>query len=145
MKKVIQLLLPGIAMIIFAGLSMQTQAQEKTKEKEALTFIVVEDMPTFQTGDFKSFNTWVSKNVKYPKEALKNGISGKVRCEFVVTEKGGIDDVKITESINKLLDDEVIRVIKSSTGWTAGLQKGVKVRVKMSIPVDFKLDSKPMK
>ncbi len=121
----------------------QDNTKQKTEEKQV--FLVVEDMPQFNNGDIKTFQKWVMENVKYPEAALKKGISGKVFCEFVVEIDGSVEDVKIIKSVDKLLDDEVIRVIKSSTNWTPGKQRGKNVPVKMSLPVVFKLDSDKQK
>ena len=97
-------------------------------------------MPQFEGKDVKHFNKWVMTQVKYPKEALKKGISGKVFASFVVDKDGKVKDVKIKKGVDKLLDDEVLRVVKMSPEWTPGKQRGKAVDVQMMIPVEFKLD-----
>jgi protein TonB len=141
MKAIRKLMLTAIAMLIMAGVTDSVFAQEECKKAKfgENVFIVVEDMPKFQNGDIKDFQSWVMKNIEYPKEALKKKISGKVYCQFVVAKDGKIKDIKILRSVDKLLDDEVIRVIKSSPKWTPGMQRNKAVDVGMTIPVQFKL------
>jgi TonB family protein len=133
----IKMLFSGILTLIFlSGASIQSFSQDK---KETQVFTVVEEMPKFEGKDIKHFNKWVLSNVKYPKEALEAGISGKVFASFVVAKDGTVQDVKIKKDTNKLLDDEVLRVVKSSPKWTPGKQKGKAVAVSITIPVTFKL------
>lgn len=145
MKKVIRTLLSGLALLIATGIGGTLQAQEKTTkcgnqgEESSDVFLVVEDMPQFKGGDIKDFQKWVMENINYPEEALKNKISGKVFCDFVIDEQGKVGKIKITRSVHKLLDEEVERVIKTSPVWTPGKQRGKQVKVKMSLPVQFSL------
>ena len=133
----IRLIFSGIlTLIFFSGATVQSFSQDK---KETQVFLVVEDMPQFQGKDIKHFNKWVMSNVKYPAEALKDGISGKVFVSFVINSDGTVKDVKIKKGAHKLLDDEVLRVVKSSPTWTPGKQRGKAVAVSMAIPVQFKL------
>jgi protein TonB len=112
-------------------------AQEK---KEKKVFEKVEVMPKFQDQDYKQFNHWVMKNVKYPEDALKEGISGKVFVSFIINIEGDIEEVKIKKGVNKSLDEEVLRVVKSSPKWTPGYDGKKAVNVAMVIPVEFKLN-----
>lgn len=133
----IRLIFSGILALIFlSGATVQSFSQDK---KDTQVFKVVEKMPKFQSKDIKHFNKWVMSNVKYPEEALKNGIAGKVFASFVVAADGTVQDVKIKEGVDKLLADEVLRVVKSSPKWTPGSQKGKVVAVAITIPVHFKL------
>ena len=133
----INMLFSGIlTFILLLGTSIQSFSQDK---KETQVFVVVEEMPKFEGKDIKHFNKWVMSSVKYPKEALNNGISGKVFASFVVSADGTVRDVKIKKGVDKLLDDEVVRVIKSSPKWTPGKQRSKGVAVAITIPVEFKL------
>ena len=126
----------AIALTFLLAPHAQTIAQEKSDKQ---VFLVVEDMPQFQGKDIKHFRNWVMTQVKYPKEALKNGISGKVFAEFVIDRDGQVTDVKIKKGVDKLLDDEVVRVIKSSPKWTPGKQRGKSVKVQFTFPINFVL------
>lgn len=102
-------------------------------------FVVVEDMPTFQGGDINKFREWVQRNVKYPDIAKENGIQGKVFVMFVVDDQGLVTQPEVLRGVDPSLDDEVLRVVSSSPSWSAGLQKGIPVKVRFSITVNFQL------
>ena len=104
------------------------------------TFYIVEEMPEFEGGGLEEFRQWVQTQVKYPKIALENGISGTVYANFIVDKTGNINYVKIVRGVDPSLEDEVIRVIKSSPEWKPGVQRGKEVNVTMAIPVKFMLE-----
>lgn len=97
----------------------------------------VEEKPSFNGGDIAQFAKWVNENLKYPEEALKAGISGKVTVRFTVCEDGKVADVMIVESAAKALDDEVVRVVSSSPEWKPGKVDGKPVAVTLCFPVVF--------
>ena len=101
-------------------------------------FIVVEEMPEFP-GGMSAAMDYLSKNVKYPKEAYDKGIQGRVIVQYVVEKDGDISNVKVVRSIDPLLDAEAVRVIKSMPKWKPGTQKGQNVRVRYTMPVTFSL------
>jgi TonB family protein len=115
-------------------------AKRKTKENNYQVFQVVEDMPEFQGGTIETFKSWVQANVKYPTMAMENKISGTVYVKFVVNEKGNVQDINIIRSVDPILDDEVVRAMKSAPAWKPGYQKGQPVNVSFSIPVRFVLN-----
>ena len=83
---------------------------------------------------------YLSENVKYPVIAQENGIQGRVICQFVVNKDGKIVDVEVVRSGgDPSLDKEAIRVIKSMPPWKPGKQRGKAVRVKYTVPVNFRL------
>ena len=85
---------------------------------------------------------WVYQYVKYPKYAAENGIQGRVLVNFVINEKGEVQDVSISRGVHYTLDDEAIRVVSASPKWRPGRFHGKKVKTAMTIAVDFKLDKK---
>ncbi|NQU33261.1 MAG: M56 family metallopeptidase [Bacteroidetes bacterium] len=108
-------------------------------EKDADTiFTVVEVMPSFPGGKDKLM-TYLSENIKYPNEAKKNSIEGRVFVSFVVEKDGSIGDVKILRGIGSGCDEESIRVIENMPRWTPGTQRGQAVRVAYNLPIRFKL------
>lgn len=112
------------------------QAEE---EEEEVVFVIVETMPEFPGGQQALFK-YLSENVKYPAIAQENGIQGRVICQFVVNKDGAIVDVEIVRSGgDPSLDKEALRVIKSMPKWKPGKQRGKAVRVKYTVPVNFRL------
>ena len=109
------------------------------EEEEEVVFVVVESMPQFPGGQQALFK-YLSENVKYPVIAQENGIQGRVICQFVVNKDGSIVDVEVVRSGgDPSLDKEAIRVIKTMPKWKPGKQRGKPVRVKYTVPVNFKL------
>jgi TonB family protein len=101
-------------------------------------FDVVEQMPQFPGGP-AALMEYLSKNVRYPEEAHKNGVQGRVIATFVVEKDGSITEARIARSVDNLLDAEALRVVNAMPKWTPGMQKGEPVRVKYTIPITFKL------
>lgn len=112
---------------------------ETTKaDTEDPVFIVVEKMPSFPGGSDMLFQ-YLNASVSYPVEAHKNKVQGRVICQFVINKDGSIDDVTVVKSVDPHLDAEAIRVIKAMPEWTPGMQRGKTVRVKYTLPINFKL------
>ena len=109
------------------------------EEEEEVIFMVVESMPEFPGGQQALFK-YLAENVKYPVIAQENGIQGRVICQFVVNKDGSlVDVVAVRSSGEPSLDKEAIRVIKSMPKWKPGKQRGKPVRVKYTVPVNFRL------
>lgn len=102
-------------------------------------FLIVEQMPKFRGGDLNTFRDWVKLNVKYPVDMYKQGIEGRVVAIFIINRDGSLSDAKILQSPEAEFSREVLRVLESSPKWTPGQQKGEVVRVKYTIPVDFRI------
>ena len=111
-----------------------------TSEDEVV-FMIVEKMPAYPGGDTAMFNYFLT-SIRYPVEAQKNNIQGRVICQFVVNTDGSIADVNVIVGVDSLLDAEAVRVLSSMPKWIPGEQRGKKVRVKYTIPVNFSLNKK---
>ena len=113
-------------------------------EKEVKAFDVVEQMPQFPGGP-AALMQFLSQNVKYPVEAHKAGVQGRVIASFVVEKDGSITEACIARSIHPSLDAEALRVIGSMPNWMPGKQNGEPVRVKYTVPITFKLQGNDVK
>ena len=112
---------------------------DEEEEDDDAVYVVVETMPEFPGGQQALFK-YLSENVKYPVIAQENGIQGRVICQFVVNKDGSIVEVEVVRSGgDPSLDKEAVRVIKSMPKWKPGQQRGKPVRVKYTVPVNFKL------
>ena len=100
-------------------------------------FFLVEVLPTFRGGGLDKFREWVIKRTNYPPEAVTKKIKGTVVISFVVEKDGSISNVNIVKSVNPLLDDEAVKVISESPKWSPGLQRGLPVRFRYLIPLNF--------
>jgi TonB family protein len=85
---------------------------------------------------------WVYKYLKYPDEAVNNGIQGQVLVGFVIDEKGKITDVQVLKGVDELLDQEAVRVIAASPTWKPGTLNGKKIKASMSLYVEFRLEKR---
>ena len=101
-------------------------------------FTIVEDQPA-PKGGMAAFYEYVGKKLKYPAQARRMGIEGKVFVEFVVDKDGTITNVKAIKGIGAGCDEEAIRVIQASPKWNPGKQRGRPVKVRMILPITFKL------
>ncbi|MBO7437211.1 MAG: energy transducer TonB [Bacteroidaceae bacterium] len=102
-------------------------------------FMVVEDQPEFPGGT-AALLEYLRKNIKYPAICRENNIQGRVIVTFVVNKDGSIVDIEVAKSVNPSLDKEAIRVISQMPKWKPGSQRGKPVRVKYSVPVNFRLN-----
>ncbi len=102
-------------------------------------FMVVENMPEFPGGD-AGLMKYIQNNVKYPPIAKEYNITGKVYVSFIVDKSGSVTDVKIVRGVDKSLDAEAVRVVKSLPKYKPGKQRGEAVRVMFTIPINFTLN-----
>lgn len=98
----------------------------------------VNPKPQFIGGD-AAYKKYLSQSVKYPQEALKKKIQGSVRVGFTVNPDGSIVNAKVERNVNPLLDAEALRVVKSMPKWNPGKLDGQPVPVKMTVPINFRL------
>ena len=114
-------------------------AIEIEEESDEEFFMVVENMPEFPGGDL-GLMKYIQKNVKYPPIAKEYNITGKVYVSFIVDKSGSVTDVKIARGVDKSLDAEALRVVKSLPKYKPGKQRGKAVRVMFTIPINFTLN-----
>ncbi len=98
----------------------------------------VEQMPQFPGGE-AALMKYIDSHINYPPEAAKNNVKGVVIVRFVVKKDGSIGEVKVVRSVDKDLDKEAIRVVKSMPKFTPGRQDGKAVNVWFTLPVTFTL------
>ena len=125
---------------LFTAVLCQAQAKEN-KSKDGVYF-VVEEMPVYPGGD-EALRKDLAANIKYPEEAKKAGIQGKVYVTFVVDEQGKVTDAKIARGVDPSLDKESLRVINELKTWSPGKEKGKAVKVSYTVPINYALDGKP--
>lgn len=111
----------------------------KPKEEEVDEVVdIVEDDPQFP-GGIQAFYKYVRENMKYPSQARKMGVEGRVFIQFVVDEKGNLSEVKAIKGIGAGCDEEAERVLRESPRFIPGKQRGRPVKVRMVMPIVFKL------
>ena len=95
------------------------------------------------SADPKQFmEKWVYQYLKYPQEAVRDGVQGRVMVEFVIGIDGKVTDVKGVKGVAPELDAEAVKVVSASPKWRPARLKGEKVRCSMTIPIEFRLEKK---
>lgn len=147
--------LPAFALLVAGNISCSQGASEKQDAKEETVapdsvaaptdgvakdevFMVAEQMPEFP-GGMKELLKFLQENVKYPENAMKNNVQGRVIVQFVVEKDGTLTEFKVARSVDPDLDAEALRVLQIMPKWKPGMQRGEVVRVKFTVPVSFKL------
>lgn len=145
MKKALFLLLfLSVGQFISCGTNKSTQRNDtsyveaKDEPETDKVYQAVEKMPEFPGGKQRLLD-WVMKSIQYPAEAREMGIQGRVIVQFVVNKSGKAVEPVIVQSLHHLLDDEAIRLIESMPKWKPGEEKGEPVRVKFTMPINFRL------
>jgi protein TonB len=90
-------------------------------------------------GGITAFYDYVSKNIKYPASARRMGVEGKVFLLFIIDTDGSITNVEVIKGIHPDCDAEAVRVVSSAPKWVPGKQRGRPVKVRMRLPITFKL------
>ncbi len=150
--------LPAFALLVAGNISCSQDASQTEDAKEEVVapvspeakeapadstakeevFMVAEQMPEFP-GGMKEMLKFLQENVKYPENAMRNNVQGRVIVQFVVEKDGTPTEFKVLRSVDPDLDAEALRVMKAMPKWKPGMQKGQVVRVKFTVPVSFKL------
>jgi len=120
-----------------AAISVSAAAIEEEEAQQI--FVIVEKQPEFPGGS-AAMMSFLSNNIKYPVVAQENGIFGRVTCSFVVNIDGSIVDIEVIRGVDPSLDKEAMRVISTMPRWTPGEQRGRPVRVRFTLPVQFRLN-----
>ena len=108
------------------------------EEKVQEIFEIVEESAE-PTGGYAAFYKYVKKNIKYPNQAKRMGVEGKVYVQFVVDTDGSITDVKAIRGIGAGCDEEAVRILSGSPKWKPGKQRGRAVKQRIVLPINFKL------
>lgn len=129
-----------IIMSLMALFGLTTVSAQKTvvAQKNQKVFDVVEQMPEYP-GGIQALFEYLSQNVKYPADAEKQKVEGRVIATFVVETDGTINNVEVVKPVFPSLDAEAIRVLQGMPKWTPGKQSGKEVRVKYTVPINFHL------
>lgn len=109
---------------------------ELEETEHIFTIVEVSAMPKDGLAAFYKF---VSEQIKYPAQARRMRVEGKVYVEFIVGKDGKISEVVAVKGIGAGCDEEAVRIIQSSPSWNPGKQRGKPVRQRMVLPIIFKL------
>ena len=124
----------------YMAMAQSNEGQVKDIQVEKV-YDVVEMPPAFPGGQAELLK-FLSAQVRYPKEAIEQGIQGRVIVKFIVEKDGSISNVEVLRGVDPLLDKEAVRVVSSMPIWRPGRYNGQNVRVRYNVPVNFRLPKK---
>lgn len=105
-------------------------------------YTVIRTSPEFPGGE-KALDTFVEKNMRYPKAARRAQVGGKVFLTFIVNSDGSLQNIEVLKGMGFGTDEEAIRLVKSMPRWSPGMREdGQKVNVKFNLPIGFDLPEK---
>ena len=133
MKKLILMLLMAVCCLMTANAQKTVVSQTDPK-----VFDTVEQMPEYP-GGMQAMIEFLQTNMKYPEDAAKQKVEGRVMVQFVVETDGSVSDVHVAKQVFPSLDAEAIRVVQAMPKWTPGMDKGRVVRVKYNLPIVFRM------
>lgn len=131
-------------LVIGSGQAVQKEAEvtealpQVTADKDTAVLRTVEQIPEFP-GGIVQFMKWLTRNLRYPPQAQQQKIQGKVVVSFIVNKDGSISAPTIVKSVDPMLDNEAMRVVKMMPRWKPGLEKGKPCRTMFAIPINFVL------
>lgn len=108
---------------------------EQEEEEEEDFFTVVEQMPELIGGLAE-----LQSNIRYPEQARRAGIEGRVYVQFIVNEEGEVENPQVIRGIGGGCDEEALRAVRQAQ-FRPGMQRGRPVRVQYSLPIVFRLQN----
>ncbi|NII82115.1 energy transducer TonB [Pedobacter sp. SG908] len=103
-------------------------------------YLGADEYPEFN-GGAKAWSKYMERNLRYPYQAQDENVQGKVFVSFVVEKDGSVTDVKVLRGLGFGCDEEAIKVIKKSPLWKPGKNKGVPVRVRYNMAINFQISN----
>ena len=131
-------------LVIGSGQAVQKEAEvtealpQVTADTDTAVLRTVEQIPEFP-GGIVQFMKWLTRNLRYPPQAQQQKIQGKVVVSFIVNKDGSISAPTVVKSVDPMLDNEAMRVVKMMPRWKPGLEKGKPCRTMFAIPINFVL------
>lgn len=128
----------ALNLITITGSAAKNEQTAQAKEEPVYDFVTLTTPPSFP-GGMANFYKFIAKSVKYPEQAFKNNVEGKVFLTYIIEKDGQLTDIKVVRAIGSGLDEEAVRVLKLSPKWTPGYHGKEPVRVKYNLPIGFTL------
>lgn len=116
----------------------KSETSQKNEDAEDKVLSVIEQMPQFVGGDAKMME-YLNDNIKYPANAVENGIQGRVVVRFIVSKEGDVKDVKVVRPLDPSLDQEALRIVRAMPRWVPGKHSGRPTAAYYTLPVTFRI------
>ncbi len=99
-------------------------------------FVNPDVRPQF-TGSEAGLREYLMKNLRYPEQALRQHISGKVYVRFILSATGRVTDASVIRGPGSGLNEEALRLVWMMPTWQPARQRGQAVRVSCTLPITF--------
>ncbi len=138
----------GVSMGLAALTSCESQLTEMNTDSNISSVLnqnnnsewmgeIISPQPSFPGGS-QALVDFLRENTKYPEQALKDSIEGRVVVAFVIDTDGSITKPEVVRGVHPLLDAEALRVVKLMPKWEPGSENGTPVKVRYNLPITFK-------
>jgi TonB family protein len=122
------------------SLALYCKAQNTPADSIPVVYSYIEQLPTFPG----SIGNYLKDNLKYPPEAKRLGIQGRVTVRFFIDTAGYTDSAYVIKSLYPDLDTEAVEVVSNMPRWEPGYQNGKLCKVYYSLPIVFRLNDQPL-
>ncbi len=138
----------GVSMGLAALTSCESQLTEMNTDSNISSVLnqnnnsewmgeIISPQPSFPGGS-QALVDFLRENTKYPEQALKDSMEGRVVVAFVIDTDGSITKPEVVRGVHPLLDAEALRVVKLMPKWEPGSENGTPVKVRYNLPITFK-------
>lgn len=104
---------------------------------EVYEYDYVHEKPSFPGGD-ERLVAFINETRRYPAEAYRKGVQGRVTCSFVVNTDGSVSNIQLLRGVEKTLNEEALRIFRRMPRWTPGRIDDVAVPVRVVRSVHFR-------
>lgn len=115
-----------------------SEEAEVTAKDDGRIYEAVEQQAQYPGGQ-KAMMEWIGANIRYPKEAEKNRIEGRVIVKLTINRDGSVVNPVIVRGVHNLLDEEALRVVGLMPKWVPGKINGEAVCSYFYLPFVFRL------
>lgn len=122
-------------------ISTNDEVKTSINDDKIWTDTPIKEIPPRLSNNDKAEIEYINKNLRYPEEAIKRGVEGRVLVKFNVETDGSLSDIRIANSPDSLLSEEALRIVKSMPQWIPGKLGDKIVKSPCILPVIFKIES----
>ncbi len=132
--------IPSVAGVLESMATTATTAKAETPATEPprTIYTAAESIPEYP-GGMEALMKYLSMNIRYPEEAMKADIQGRVIVKFVVNKDGSVSDAEVVKGVDESLDKEALRIVSTLPKWIPATVNGKAVDCYFSLPINFRL------
>jgi protein TonB len=117
---------------------VQVSHEEEKEVDEIIPYYLLEEYPEFPGGESKMYE-FINNNISYPKICKETNTQGKVFVQFIVNEKGKINNIEVIRGVDPNLDKEALRIVSIMPDWKPGKQRTKYVKTTFVLKINFTL------